>query len=156
MNKKNFLSGKETIKYEKEEKNRGRWEKRIVEISKPNGIDTKKWKWLKTIIKVERRVREKWRESKEEAYYISSLDISNWPEFFWKGIRGHRWIEAFHYTKDVSMKEDEMKVKNKTVSALYSIMRNIVLNIFRHHSIKSIKATLEKCANNPKYILSLF
>lgn len=123
---------------------------------KPNWIDLEKWKWLKTIILLEREVLFQWKYSKEISYYISSLDKDYWAKKFLKWIRDHWAIEVFHYVKDVIFGEDKFKIKNKNTSILYSIFRNIAINIFSKNNISNFKASLERLANKPKLIINLF
>lgn len=154
-NKKNFDKWLEKDIYITEEVNKWRIEKRTTKISYPYWINIEKWCWVKTIINIHREIINKWILTIEDAYFISSLEIERGAKFFWDGIRAHRGIESFHYIKDVTMKEDDFKVKNKDISAIYAILRDIAINIFRKNSMNFIKAAIEKCANRPKLILSL-
>jgi len=138
------------------EKNRGRYEKRVCKIyNNFNGIDRKKWKGLKSLVKVDRITTNKKKISKETAYFISSLRPSTSAKIFSEGIRSHWQIESFHYIKDVTFKEDQWKVKTKNAPANYSLIRNIAINIFRNNNLENIQEATEKCANNIPFIMSL-
>lgn len=132
------------------ERNRGRLEKRKVELFK-NSLSKKtckKWRSINTIVKVTRDVEIKGKTSNEIAYFISDLNLDLSAHLFGKFIRNHWGIESFHFTKDVIFEEDNWKVKNKNAAANYSLLRNLAINVFRHNGAKCIKAFVEKCANN--------
>jgi predicted transposase YbfD/YdcC len=93
--------------------------------------------------------------TEETSYFISSLSPKTKAKDFNKGIRGHWSVESFHYIKDVVLGEDKMKAKVKNAPTNYSLIRNVVINIFRKNKLESIKAGVEKCANNVKFMLSL-
>jgi predicted transposase YbfD/YdcC len=139
-----------------EEKNRGRNEERTCSIYENlEGIDIEKWVGLKSVIKVERKVTIKEKETFETAYFISSLPATTLAKELNEGIRGHWSIESFHYIKDVTFGEDAWKVKKKNAAANYSLIRNISINIFRNNGLHRIREAIEKCANNVPFMLRL-
>jgi predicted transposase YbfD/YdcC len=91
----------------------------------------------------------------ETAYFISSLSATVSAETFSVGVRGHWSIESFHYVKDVTFNEDKWKIKTKNAPANYSLIRNMIINIFRKNNFKNIQEAIEKCANNVHFMLSL-
>lgn len=91
----------------------------------------------------------------ETGYFISSLPATTLAKEFNEGIRGHWSIESFHYIKDVTFGEDEWKVKKKNAPENYSLMRNLSINVFRNNGLHHIRETVEKCANNVPFMLSL-
>ena len=97
----------------------------------------------------------KGKTTEETAYFISSLSSETEAKIFNEGIRGHWSIESFHYIKDVVFGEDGSKVKTKNAPCNYSIIRNLVIGIFRKNNLHKIQETIEKCANNVPYMLSL-
>ncbi len=121
-----------------------------------DGIDLKKWSGLKSIIEVKRTVILKEKETKETAYFISSLPATMSARKLNKGVRNHWKIESFHHIKDVTFREDKWKVKTKNAPANYSLIRNLVINIFRRNGFESMQATIEKCANNVPFMWGLF
>ncbi len=97
----------------------------------------------------------KTRQSSETAYYISDVR-SNKAAYFARHIRGHWGIEnRLHWVKDVVMKEDSSKIKKGAAPENFSIMRNIVCNIFRANGFDSIKYAMELNANNLKELFKL-
>lgn len=111
---------------------------------------------MKSLIQVDRIVTNKEKITVEIAYFISSLSSSTSAKTFNEGIRSHWGIESFHYIKDVTFKEDLWKVTTKNAPANYSLIRNMVINIFRKNNLHNIQETIEKCANNVPFMMSLF
>lgn len=103
-----------------------------------------------------RIVKHKDKVTEETVYFISSLSPKTEARVFNEGIRSHWSIESFHYIKDVIFGEDRSKVKTKNAPCNYSIIRNLVINIFRKNNLHSIQATVERCANNVPFMMSLF
>ena len=134
---------------------RGRLEVRKIFIYKNlEGISTD-WIGLKRLIRVERTVTTKKNQSHATAYYISSYG-SNKASFFAKHIRNHWGIEnRLHWVKDVIMNEDKSLTISGMAAENMSILRNIVINIFRTNGYDSIKYATEKCVNNLKEIIKL-
>lgn len=118
-------------------------------------IDQDKWEGIKSILEIRRTVKYKSEITEEVTYFISNLSPKTEAKIFNAGIRGHWSIESFHYIKDVIFGEDKMKVKTKNAPCNYSIMRNLVINIFRKNNLHKIQETIEKCANNVPYMMSL-
>lgn len=110
------------------ETNKGRNEIRKVEIyNNLNNINKEDWVWIKTLIKVFRKVEHKWITRKETSYYISSVwcEQMNAKEFnYW--IRSHWGIEnTLHYSKDVTFREDYSKIITKNAPQNMSLIRNM-------------------------------
>ena len=113
------------------------------------------WQGLKPLIRVERTVLTKVKQTHETAYYISDIR-SNKASFFGKHIRAHWGIEnRLHWVKDVIMNEDKLKTGKGMAAGNISIMRNIAINLFRSNGYDSIKYAIELCANNFKETIRL-
>jgi len=138
------------------EKNRGRIEKRIVSIYNNLENINKDWIGLQTIIKVERFVTTKKKKSKEIAYFISSLSENTSAEKFNKIIRSHWSIEnSLHYVKDTTFKEDSSKIKIKNAPQNISIIRNIIINIFRNNNFSNLAQAIRLVSNDISKIWNL-
>ena len=142
-----------------DENNRGRHEIRKVEVyDKLDNINKNDWIWIKTIIKVERKVKEKWKIEKETAYYISSLwhkEMSARDFNLW--IRGHWKIEnSLHWVKDVTFKEDASKIISDNAPHNMSLIRNIAINIFRQNGYTNMAQAIRLLANDIYWLLLLF
>lgn len=86
--------------------------------------------------------------TEEIAYFISSLPGSTPAAIFADGIRGHWGVEAMHYTKDVTFKEDASKVRTKQAPENISVIRNIAINIFRGAGYTNMAQAIRLVAND--------
>jgi len=80
---------------------------------------------------VHRKVTHQSKTTEETACFISSLPGTTPAEIFATGIRGHWGVEAMHYTKDVTFREDASKVRTKRAPENISLVRNMAINLFR-------------------------
>ena len=98
-------------------------------------IDKESFCGIETIIKVSRTVYKKNSDkppSKEESFYISSKLLSAKEYNF--GIRSHWGVESMHYVKDVTFGEDASRIRTKNAPTVFSIVRNIALNVLRREN----------------------
>jgi predicted transposase YbfD/YdcC len=138
-----------------ETKARGRIEIRKVFIYRNLSGISNQWIGLSRLVRVERYVNSKKRTRHETAYYISDI-ASNMAGFFAGHIQNHWGIEnRLHWVKDVIMKEDSSGTAKGMAAENFSIVRNIVCNIFRSNGYDSIKYAIESCANNVKELFGL-
>ena len=134
---------------------RGRKEIRKTFIYKDISGISSEWVGVKRLIRVERTVITKKKTTHETSYYMSSAS-SNKASFFAKHIRNHWGIEnRLHWVKDVSMNEDKSKTRGGMAAENISILRNIVINLFRTNGYDSIKYATEVCNNNFKELTRL-
>lgn len=111
----------------------------------------KKWSVLAQYIAITRKGYrdKKWFEN--TTFYITNTDLSGYR--LSKIIRGHRKIEnALHWTKDVTMKEDECGIRKNKPAGTLGILRNIAFNLLKMTGIKSIKKAMEKVLYNLEQI----
>ena len=133
---------------------KGRFETRKVSISNDLSGISKEWIGLKTIIKVERTVVKKQITSNETAFYIGSFETDAYG--FNIGIRKHWSIEnKLHYVKDVTFGEDASKIISGNSAENFSLIRNIVINIFRKNGLKNIKQAIRLNSNHIKKLKKL-
>ena len=138
-----------------ETRGRGRTEIRKTFIYKDISGISNEWVAISRLIRVERYVYKKNKKSHETAFYISDI-VSNKAAYFAKHIRGHWGIEnRLHWVKDVNMKEDDSRIKKGSAPENFSILRNIVCNIYRANGFDSIKYAIELHANNFKELFEL-
>lgn len=143
----NFVEQKDTA--------RGRMEIRQTFVYEELTGISPDWAGLKRLIRVERTVIKKTKISHQSAYYISSIG-SNDASFFARHIRNHWGIEnRLHWVKDVCMNEDKSQTISGMAAENISILRNIVINLFRTNGYHSIKYATELCANNLKELIRL-
>jgi predicted transposase YbfD/YdcC len=140
-----------------EEKNRGRLEKRHVDVFSPSSTIPlpKEWTSIQRIISVRREFKYQDGLHSSASYYISSVS-SDSADFFADGIRGHWLIEnQLHYVKDVNMHEDTSGIKNLVAASNLSILKNIAINVARKNCYKSIKGAAILVACNIKKLLKI-
>lgn len=126
-----------------QEMNRGRDERREVEVYDDlYGID-KKWVGIKEIVKITRTTYLKNTEkpSIETSYYISSTSQS--ASVYNKGIRSHWAIEnSLHYVKDVVFGEDASLIRTGNAPTNFSIIRNFAINLLRRTQYSSLRQAI--------------
>ena len=130
------------------EKNKGRVEHREVYVySNLDNPIYEEWIGLKEIIHVVSRGKRKNKSYKQNRYYISSKTCEDARKYN-EGIREHWGIEnRLHWVKDVILKEDKSMVLDLDRSGNMSVIRNIVMNLYRISGYGSIKYAIEKFAN---------
>ncbi len=134
---------------------RGRLEIRQTFVYKDISGISQEWTGLSRLIRVERSVTCKGKQSRETSYFISNIRC-NQAKTFAKHIRNHWGIEnRLHWVKDVIMKEDASKIAKGMAAENLSIIRNIVCNLYRSNGFDSIKYAIELYANNFKELFEL-
>jgi predicted transposase YbfD/YdcC len=112
------------------------------------GIDSG-WVGLQSLIKVVRESKTKAIETKEVAYFISSLPSTTPAKTFNEGIRSHWAIEsALHYSKDVTFKEDASKIRTKNAPQNISIIINMIINIFKKNGYTNMAQAIRIVSND--------
>ncbi len=132
-----------------EERRYGRTETRNVHVFDCTAGISTDWVSVSSVIRVTRETRTKKGLMEETAYFISSLPATTSAHVFQKGIRGHWQIEnALHYVKDVTLKEDASRIRIRQAPENMSLLRNIVLNIFRAHNYQNMAQAVRLVAND--------
>lgn len=135
-------------RYEKEETNKGRKESRTVRLFKteysciPHG-----WTKLNRVVEI---INHGWRDGKayrKRHLYISSIE-ANCAKEMGEHIRAHWSIENnLHRVKDVLQNEDHCLIVEKRITANLSLIKSIVISLFRVNGYRSIKKALERYRN---------
>ncbi len=116
------------------------------------------WRGLRTVLAVE-SIRSVNGASKVEAeirYFLSSCPDS--PAVLGKAIRSHWAVEnALHWVLDVTFREDDSRVRDRTAARNLALLRKIALNIVgRDRTSKaSVRAKRKRAAWNDAYMLKL-
>ena len=93
--------------------------------------ERKKWKGLRSLIRVEARRTVNGETSVEYHYYISSLGSEN-PDRLLELIRGHWGIEnSVHWSLDISFREDECRIRKGNGAENFSRLNRIALNLLK-------------------------
>lgn len=130
------------------EKNRGRIEQREVYVyaQKDNPVYDQ-WFGMKKVIHVVSKGKRNNKEYIENRYYISSKSTEN-ARIYNTGIRDHWGIEnRLHWVKDVILNEDKSMVIDLDRSGNMSVIRNVVINLYRISGQMSIKYAIEAFTN---------
>lgn len=130
------------------EKNRGREERReVYQYNIENTENYKEWSMASSIIHVLSTGIRKAKPYEEHRYYLTNKTLID-AEGYNVGIREHWGIEnRLHWVKDVIMKEDSGLVRSIKRSSTLSVVRNIVISIYRQNGYDSIKYATEKFTN---------
>lgn len=141
--------------YIQTEKTRDRQTTRSVSVYEAPENLRQNWPGLANFVQVNRTGFRKGKPCEETNYYISSLDIS--AERFAEGIRQHWNIEnRLHWVKDVDFGEDKSKIRTGNAPSVMSLIRNIVINIFRENGYTSIAVGKRMIAHDFLNMWNLF
>lgn len=136
------------------ERSRGRFVERIVRVYEaPHEVKTQ-WLGAQVLIQVLRRGIRANELFECTSYYISSLASSAIE--LGLGIRGHRDIEnGLHWVKDVVLGEDAARFREINAATNWSIIRNIVLNLFRGRGYRSLTQAQRFVSHDIEQLFSL-
>ena len=135
-------------------KGHGRLEKRTVSIC-PFSCTKAGWTSITTAIRVESRRITRDKQETETRYYISDLEES--AHDFACRIRGYWGVEnKVHYCKDVTLGEDRSRIRTEPLPQIWSIARNLTLNLYREAGFNNMAQAKRKSQFNLQHILSLF
>lgn len=128
--------------------NRGRKENREVHLyNDVTGKVFDQWKGLKTIVFIRNWGVRNHKKYEQLHYYISSRTEKN-ARIYGQGIRGHWYIEnKLHWTKDAILGEDRSLIKGNDLARNLSLIRTMVINIYKLNEEMSIKSATEKFNN---------
>lgn len=105
------------------------------------------WLQPQSLIRVHRWGRREGQFFDEVHFYLSSLTLS--AQAFADGIRGHWSIEnSLHWVKDVVFREDSAPYCEHNCAINWSIVRNIALNLTRHHGFTSLTKAIRSFAHD--------
>ena len=92
---------------------------------------------------------------KETRYYISSLPPD--AERIARAARDHWGIEnSLHWVLDVTMNEDQSRIRNDNAPEILAMMRKWGLNLINQHKGNlSVKRMIRKMAMNPKTLFNI-
>ena len=119
------------------EQGHGRLESRkYYQITAPTHLHGRSgWKGLKTIGAAVRVYEENGVEKSDTRYYISSLRRNG--KQFANAVRSHWGIEnSLHWSLDMTYREDESRVRNRTFAENLSWLRRMTLSLIKQHPSK--------------------
>jgi predicted transposase YbfD/YdcC len=116
------------------------------------------WPGLRTVLAVEsiRRVQGTDKVESEIRYFLSSCRDD--PAVLGAAIRAHWSIEnAVHWVLDVTFREDDSRVRDRTAARNLALLRKIALNLLGRDrsSTASVRARRKRAAWNDEYMFQL-
>jgi predicted transposase YbfD/YdcC len=130
------------------ETNRGRLERRTVEIYDKPATASAQWLDLQVVLKVSRSGERKQGKYYREGYYISNL--LEGAEDFASLLRGQWNIEnQLHWMKDVVFGEDDSKIQQENAPGNFSIIRGFVIGRFHQKGYANITQQQRLWSNKP-------
>lgn len=119
------------------EQGHGRFEERMYyQITAPDYLHGRsEWKGLKTVGAAVRIYEEDGVRKTDTRYFLSSLRRNG--KRFANAVRNHWGIEnTLHWSLDVTYREDESRVRNRTVAENLSWLRRLTLGLIKQHPHK--------------------
>ena len=113
------------------------------------------WPGLRTVVAVEsiRSINGSGKVEAEIRYFLSSCIDA--PEMLAKAIRQHWAIEnSLHWVLDVTFREDDCRVRDRTAVRNFALLRKIAINLVRRHnsSRNSLRGRRKIAAWNNQYM----
>jgi len=147
----------EDLKYrshETSETGHGRIDERSYFLTKiPLDFAVKKeWPWVKAIGYTLRLTQHAdGYETDETRYYIVSRYLSG--KRFSEAVRGHWGIESMHWVLDVNFREDDSRIRERTLGNNLSWLRRFAVTLLKRHSIKdSLRGKMIRCMMNTDFL----
>ena len=115
----------------------------------------KDWPGLKSVLAIEtiRSINGRIGTTAEIRYFLASYEDE--PAKMAAAIRAHWAIEnSLHWVLDVTFREDECRVRDRTAAANFAMLRKIALNLIKQDSTAktSLKARRKKAAWDNEYM----
>lgn len=140
---------------QKSNKGHGPIEQRTVSVYPTPTDSFPDWPALATLIRVESYRKTPYKLETATRYYIS--DIEELAHQFAARIRGYWGGEnQVHYLRDVTQGEDASRIRTAVLPIIWSIARNLALNLYRNSGEKNMAQAQRKCAFGLDHLLVLF
>jgi predicted transposase YbfD/YdcC len=150
-------AGGPVSRYVEVEQGHGRLEARTYyQMTAPSYLHGRsEWKGLKTIGAAVRVYEENGIEKRDVRYYISSLR-RNGPQFA-QAVRRHWGIEnSLHWSLDMTYREDESRVRNRTFAENLSWLRRLTLGLIKQHPGKQSNIMKRRMAGwSPDFLMQV-
>jgi len=114
------------------------------------------WRHLRTIVKVSAERRVNGETSREDRYFIASLDGD--ARRLLRAVRSHWGIEnSLHWVLDIAFDEDHQRVRKDNGPANFAVLRHIALNLLKQEKTvrAGIKAKRLKAGWDEPYLLKI-
>ena len=140
------------------ENNRGRQETRTGSFFSLEQVQfDEKWQncGFKTLIVVDRKRKESPTDEESEGryYYLSNQESAEYERELFTAIRKHWQVEVNNHIRDVTLKEDHVKTKDKNQGQILSLLRTLALNVVKEVSPGNVKKAMHKFADCPDFFV---
>lgn len=112
----------------------------------------KEWPWIQAIgysLRVTQHA--DGHETGETRYYILSRYLSG--KRFGEAVRGHWGIESMHWVLDVTFREDDSRIRERTLGNNMSWLRRFAVTLLKRHPIKdSLRGKMMRCMMNTDFL----
>ena len=110
------------------------------------------WPWIKAIGYALRVTQHPdGRETDETRYYILSRYLSG--KRFGEAVRGPWGIESMHWVLDVNFREDDSRIRERTLGNNLSWLRRFAVTLLKRHPIKdSLRGKMIRCMMNSEFL----
>lgn len=150
-------TGGPVSRYVEVEQGHGRLEARTYyQMTAPSYLHGRsEWKGLKTIGAAVRVYEEKGIEKRDVRYYLSSLRRNG--RQFAQAVRRHWGIEnSLHWSLDMTYREDESRVRNRTFAENLSWLRRLTLGLIKQHPGKQSNIMKRRMAGwSPDFLMQV-
>lgn len=130
----------------------------IADEEKLRSLTTRKrWKNLRSIVKIASTRTVRGKTTTDRRYYISSLKSGSAEEAL-NATRQHWGIEnSIHWTLDIAFREDESRIRAGHAQENFTLLRKIALNLLKHETTHKvgIKGKRLKAGWDERYMLKV-
>jgi predicted transposase YbfD/YdcC len=148
------LKGLKHRSHETKEHGHGRRDDRSYFVAQvPSDFASKdEWPWIQAIgTAVRITTHADGTQSDEVRFYMLSRFLSG--ERFGEAVRGHWNIESMHWVLDVTFREDDSRVRERTLANNLSWLRRFAVTLLKRHPIKdSIRGKMIRCLMNTQFL----
>ncbi|MCD5314596.1 ISAs1 family transposase [Kineosporia babensis] len=141
-----------------------RIEKRVVKVTSIGYQDEQiAFAHARQVAQVTRYIKRKTRTGRrwywkklETAYYLCTLDQIRVPATrLAQAVREHWMIESWHWSRDVTFREDSHRARSGNIAANLAALRNTAISLLHLAGTTQIARNLRGLARNPDYAISL-
>jgi predicted transposase YbfD/YdcC len=151
--------GMEHHRFESREENHGRVCERFVHVLKVEAelLERLNWPGAKSYAVVTTRTQRAGKEVWESRFFVSSLPSSHYRKIG-RGIRSHWGVEnGLHWRLDVSFREDDNRVRDKTAQTNLAGIRRWAINLLRRDNTVKVgtKGKRRRAGWDQNYLLTV-
>ena len=89
--------------------------------------------------------------SEGQYYYLSNQESDCREQELFTAIRQHWQVEVNNHIRDVTLKEDNAKTKNKNLGQIYRLIRKETLNIIKEIAPGNVDISMGKLSDKPNF-----